>query len=59
LIALVDRVNREQISDPAVLLPDARERLTHAQGDMQRLIGRNVFLRAAAAPAPIAAPTNP
>lgn len=45
LMALVDRVNRERISDPAVLLPEARERLGYAQARVQTLIGRNVFLR--------------
>ncbi|MEY4489862.1 MAG: hypothetical protein RIQ79_2370 [Verrucomicrobiota bacterium] len=50
LIALVDRVNQEQISDPAALLPDARERLAQAQLQMKTLIERNVFLRDDAAP---------
>lgn len=45
LIALVDRVNREQIADPAVLLPEARERLAGAQANVKSLIERNVFLR--------------
>ena len=45
LIALVDRVNREQISDPAVLLPEARERVARAQLLVKSLIERNVFLR--------------
>jgi arabinosaccharide transport system substrate-binding protein len=46
LIALVDRVNREQISDPATLLPEARQRLARAQAEVKALIERNVFLRA-------------
>jgi arabinosaccharide transport system substrate-binding protein len=45
LIALVERVNREQISDPAILLPDARERVAAAQARVRKLIERNVFLR--------------
>jgi arabinosaccharide transport system substrate-binding protein len=45
LIALVDRVNRDQIVDPAALLPEARERLARAQDQVATLIGRNVFLR--------------
>jgi arabinosaccharide transport system substrate-binding protein len=54
LIALVDRVNREQISDPALLVPEARERLAGAQARVAAMIGRNVFLREPGAPAPAA-----
>lgn len=58
LIALVDRVNREQITDPAVLLPEARERVAKAQAMVKALIERNVFLRedSAVAPAPARTP---
>jgi arabinosaccharide transport system substrate-binding protein len=52
LIALVDRVNKEQISDPKVLLPEARERIAQAQAQIKTLIERNVFLRDGAAQAP-------
>ena len=45
LIALTDRVNSEQVADPDVLLPEARERLARAQAELRRLIERNVFLR--------------
>lgn len=48
LLALVDRVNREQIADPPVLFVEARERLAKAQSRVQALINRNVFLRPAA-----------
>jgi len=44
LIALADRVAREDIADPAVLLPEARERLADAQKRMEKMINRNVFL---------------
>lgn len=54
LIALVDRVNREQISDPATLLPEARERLAQAQALVKKTIERNVFLRDENATAPAA-----
>ncbi|TAG27745.1 MAG: extracellular solute-binding protein [Verrucomicrobia bacterium] len=46
LLALVERVNQEQISDPKLLLPDARQRLAEAQSHVRRQIERNVFLRA-------------
>lgn len=49
LIKLVERVNRERISDPAALLPEAREHLARAQAGVKALIGRNVFLREDAA----------
>lgn len=52
LIALVDRVNREQIVDQATLLPEARERLAEAQVQVKKLIERNVFLRDDTASAP-------
>ena len=45
LIGLTDRANRERVSDPADLLPEARERLALVQAELQRLIERNVFLR--------------
>lgn len=45
LIALTERVNREQLEDPSVLMPEARERLERAQSELLRLIERNVFLR--------------
>ncbi len=48
LLALVERVNREQISDPSVLMAEARERLIKAQFQVQVMIDRNVFLRPAA-----------
>lgn len=44
LLALVERVDREQITDPAALLPEARQRLAEAQTRVQSLISRNVFL---------------
>jgi arabinosaccharide transport system substrate-binding protein len=53
LIALVDRVNREQIVDPAMLLPEARERLAEAQVQVRKLIERNVFLRDDTASTPV------
>ena len=46
LNALVERVNREQITDPDVLLPETRERLAVAHSRVRTLIERNVFLRA-------------
>ncbi len=62
LLGLVDRVDREQISDPALLIDDARERLREAQRLTARQIERNVFLRAdaeakRAAPPPAAVPS--
>ncbi|MCU0792598.1 MAG: extracellular solute-binding protein [Opitutaceae bacterium] len=45
LLALVARVNREQITDPEVLLPETRRLLSEAQTAVQTLIHRNVFLR--------------
>jgi arabinosaccharide transport system substrate-binding protein len=45
LMALVDRVNREGITDPEVLVPDARRRLAKAQADVQANADRNVFIR--------------
>ncbi len=59
LIALVDRVNQEQITDPAVLLPEARERLAQAQREMKTLIERNVFLRDDGMSAPAASAAAP
>jgi arabinosaccharide transport system substrate-binding protein len=59
LSALVERVNREQISDPATLLPEARERLAEAQVRVKQLIERNVFLRDPAPPAPEPVPAAP
>lgn len=44
LVALMDRADREQIGDPAVLMDDARARLKEAQRLTARQIGRNVFL---------------
>jgi hypothetical protein len=38
-------VNREQITDPEVLLPETRRLLSEAQTAVQTLIHRNVFLR--------------
>ncbi len=45
LIALAERAAREGISDPEVLLPDARARLAGAQQRVEKMISRNVFLR--------------
>jgi arabinosaccharide transport system substrate-binding protein len=44
LIELADRASRENIADPAVLLPKARERLAEAQSRVEKMINRNVFL---------------
>lgn len=46
LLALADRAGREQIADPALLLPQARELLREAHRQTSRQIERNVFLRA-------------
>lgn len=46
LESLVARVDREQITDPAVLLPETRARLAIAHSRVLALINRNVFLRA-------------
>jgi arabinosaccharide transport system substrate-binding protein len=59
LIALTDRVNREQISDPALLLPEARERLAGAQSRVKKLIERNVFLREDGTSPPAPVPSAP
>jgi arabinosaccharide transport system substrate-binding protein len=59
LIALVQRVNREQITDPAVLLPETRERLAQAQAMVKALIERNVFLREENNEAPATSSANP
>lgn len=59
LIALVDRVNREQISDPSLLLPEARKRLAEGQSRVRKMIERNVFLRDETVPAATAAPLAP
>ncbi|AKC82075.1 hypothetical protein IMCC26134_03485 [Verrucomicrobia bacterium IMCC26134] len=47
LLALVERANRERITNPAVLLPEARERLAIAHARVGAQIERNVFLRPA------------
>ncbi len=52
LLALADRAGQEQIADPALLLPEARELLREAQRQTARQIERNVFLRVKDDPAP-------
>ena len=44
MIALADRAARDDIADPALLLPEARERLAEAQKRVEKMINRNVFL---------------
>jgi arabinosaccharide transport system substrate-binding protein len=44
MIALADRAARDDIADPALLLPEARERLAEAQERVEKMINRNVFL---------------
>lgn len=45
LIALAARADKENISDPAVLMPEARQRLAEAHARVEKAIQRNVFLR--------------
>jgi arabinosaccharide transport system substrate-binding protein len=52
LIALVARTNAEGITDPEVLMPEARARLKETQQRVKKLIDRNVFLRDENATAP-------
>lgn len=64
LLGLVRRADREQISDPALLVDEARKLLGEAQRLTSRQIDRNVFLRADAeakrgAPPADAAPIAP
>jgi arabinosaccharide transport system substrate-binding protein len=57
LLKLVDIADRDQVSDPAVLLDAARAELREAQRQTARQIARNIFFRADAArlaPSPLA-----